>query len=293
MSNADETITDIGHKGFQQVQDDFSVAYRDLWDDVKPDNININAVNEGTESSLEALRLLPKHAQARARKDVIHLATEIKKFADSGDTLYLDQLDDFLRKKMNAGDDQFVKDFYSDMRGNFRNAMPDDIPDLLNQIDSVYRDFKTVEHGAGYLKPQEMKAVFTPRQIESAVKAKNSASATTKGEAGPVQDLAGKATDTVAQVLPDRSEISSAADLGRWGTLLGLVTAPAAVATLPFSKVAINETMRKMMTGLPLSKAEQRVAAALRQAGVTGIKESGMQREPIAPPMLEGENYYP
>jgi hypothetical protein len=281
-------VSNIGHRGFKEVQEQFTDAYKEIWGDVTPGSVDKARWSAGIKAAYDELDLLPADVQKRVNRDLGNITMDFDRFLrdKTGNPKLLENIDDVLREKASNAPDMISQEYYQKLRKLLTESLETPavkqriidaggVPasEQLKLTDKLYREFKVVEHGAGNVAPQERGAVFTPRNLESAIRAKSTPSATTKGR-GPLQYEATKATGTVAQVLPERSEISTAADVSRWGSLLGLANFPAAVAAVPFSPVVINETMRKAMTGKPLTTAEQAVLAAARQAGVSGLMDT-------------------
>jgi len=267
-SPSPDDIKSIGHEGFQQAQDAFKEAYRRIWDSVKPDTLNLSALDDGIKSAKAYMSRLPQDAINKARGVVDDVETTVLRFLDDADPRQIERLDDTLRAAVNDAPDEMTREYFKKLRKSLKDSLGDTTAGKeLADVDKLYRNFSVVERGGSYVRPQEAGAVLSPRDLESAVRAKNSPRATTSGK-GAMQGEAADATSTIGKVLQPRSEVSSAGDLGKWGTILGVAANPVAALALPASKLLINDPVRKALTSAPTVGGDA-VARALRQLGVT------------------------
>lgn len=165
---ADE-VTDIGHEGFKQVQDRFSREYTDIWDSVTPDSFDLSKFDQGFDQARAVVDALPANDINTARRILDRVETDILNFTQTGQTGMIEGLDDVLRElasDASSAGNNLVNDYYGTIRTALRNAVEPDTIKRLAKTDKHYRDFKTVEHAASYVKAQEAGAIINPRGLE-------------------------------------------------------------------------------------------------------------------------------
>lgn len=264
-----------GREGFQQVQDDFKEAYNEVWSGVTPESLRPDAFLNATGEAAKLLDGLPADSLPAAQKSVDKLVDTVAQFEKTGDYRLIENMDDVLRTTISASEDQLTSGFYKSLRNSLRDGIDPDAVKMLSEVDSAYRDFSVLEKAASYVSPQEHGAIFTPRNLQSAVKAKNSPRATTTGK-GAMQKEADTATNSLANVMSGRSEISVGEDIGKWGTLLGVgASGGGALIPLAGARAGLNEGMRKFLTGTAMHdlKLPAHVERMMRNAGVSRIDQ--------------------
>ncbi len=266
-----DDVTVAGHPAFTQLQQQFKDAYTEVWMDVTPTSLRPGGFIKGMRETASLLDGLPADSLPAAQKSTQKLVGMMEQFKQSGDYRLIENMDDVLRNTANASDDQLTSKFYQSLRDSLRKGIDPGAVRNLKLVDKSYRDFSVLQKAASYVKPQEQGAIFSPRNLQSAVKAKNDPRLTTTGR-GAMQREADAATETIAAVMPGRSEISVGKDIGKWGTYLGV----GATGILPGLSVIggarsmLNEPMRKALTGTPVltSRASEEAARVARLLGV-------------------------
>lgn len=195
-----------------------------------------------------------------------NVSDNVVKFARTGEAQLIERADDQLRKAFTPDLDQLSREFIARARQGLKSGLPEDVVKKWNAVDAQYAKYKVAEHAGSYVKSMKAGGVFSPRNLQTATKAKGRSRTTSSGRS-LLQNEAQLATSTLGKVMPARPQLDWLGPMTQIATGGAALTNPFATgAGLAGARAMVTEPMRRMMVGQNLFNPQSFLANALRTA---------------------------